>query len=144
MRTKTNHLPTILLAEDQEETLKAILAFLEESFRERYEVIGSVRDGIALVNETLKLEPDVAVVDISMPKLNGIDAASELNERKCSSKIVILTIHSEPAFVRAAMNAGALGYVLKSRVFSDLPLAVDAALRGERFTSPPLENRVSD
>ena len=141
MGTKTNRLPTVLLAEDHEDTRKAIVAFLEKSYRGRYQVIGSVRDGIALVNEALRLAPDIAVVDISMPKLNGIDAASELKERKCSTKIVILTIQSEPAFLRAALNAGAMGYVLKSRMFSDLPRAVDAALRGERFASTPLENR---
>ncbi|MBI4463539.1 MAG: response regulator transcription factor [Acidobacteria bacterium] len=141
METETKSLPTILVAEDHEDTLKAIVAFLEKYYRDRYEVVGSVRDGMALVNEALKLAPDLAVVDVSMPKLNGIEATAELKQRKCSTKIVMLTIYSEPAFFRAAFDAGAVGYVLKTRMYSDLPLAVDAALRGERFTSLPLENR---
>lgn len=139
--TEVKRLPRILLAEDQDYTLKAIATFLEERYRERYAVVGVVKDGTTLVSETVKLAPDVAVVDLSMPGLNGLDATAALKKKNCVTKIVILTMNWEPEFLRAAFAAGAIGYVLKHRMVSDLPRAIEAALRGERFISPPLEPR---
>jgi DNA-binding NarL/FixJ family response regulator len=126
---------TILLAEDHEHVLEAIAHFLEHS----HQIVGKVRDGSALVREAWKLAPDIAVVDIAMPLLNGLDATAELKkENDASVKIVILTANPEPIIVRAALAAGASAYVLKTRMIPDLPLAIEAALKGERFISPPL------
>ena len=129
-------LPQILLAEDQEYVLAAIAAFLQERCKGRYEVVGTVRDGTALVSETVRLVPDIAVVDITIPGLNGLEATAELTKRNCDTKIVILTMNWEPEFLQAALAAGAIGYVLKHRMVTDLPSAIDAALQGERFISP--------
>lgn len=138
--TKARRLPQILLAEDQEYVLAAIAAFLQERYKERYEVVGTVRDGTALVSETLRLAPDVAVVDITMPGLNGLEATTELARRNCGTKVVILTMNWETEFLEAALVAGAVGYVLKHRMVTDLPSAIDAALQGKRFISPSVQN----
>jgi DNA-binding NarL/FixJ family response regulator len=130
------HCARILVADDNEATLEAIARFLED---ERYQVIRLVRDGVALVSDTVQLHPDVAVVDILMPEMNGLDATAHLRRMNCNTRIVVLTAHREPEFVRAAFASGALGYVLKHRLVSDLPNAIEMALRGERFLSPPLE-----
>ena len=138
MEIGMKRLPQILLADDQEATLAAIAAFLEVRYKESYEVVGAVTDGTALVKATTSLAPDVAVVDISMPGLSGLDAVAELKKKNCDTKIVILTMHWEPEFLHAAFAAGAIGYVLKHRLVTDLPPAIEAALRGEPFVSPPL------
>jgi DNA-binding NarL/FixJ family response regulator len=131
-------LATILLAEDHERMLDAIAQFLAPS----HQIVGKVRDGRALVREAGILAPDIAVVDISMPVLNGLDAAAQLKKEKRSrTKIVILTNNSEPIVLRAALTAGASAYVLKHRLVPDLPLAIEAALKGEKFISPPLAEK---
>ncbi|MBI4461135.1 MAG: response regulator transcription factor [Acidobacteria bacterium] len=131
-------LPNILLADDQDSTLAAIAAFLEVHYKDRYKVIGAVTSGTALVNTAARTPPDVAVVDITMPGLSGLDAVAEIKKRNCDTKIVMLTVHWEPEFMHAAFAAGAIGYVLKHRLVTDLPPAIEAALRGETFVSPPL------
>jgi len=83
----------------------------------------------------MKLQPDVIVTDISMPKLNGIEAANRLWESGCSSRIAFLTVQTDPDVVRAALEAGALGYVLKSSVTTDLLIAIEEALAGRTFVS---------
>ena len=132
-------LPRILLAEDQEYVLAAIAAFLQERCKGRYELVGSVRNGTALVDEAIRLSPDIAVVDITIPGLNGLQAADELKKRHCDTKIVILTMNWEPQFLQAALAVGAMGYVLKHRMVTELPSAIDAALNGKRFISPTVE-----
>jgi DNA-binding NarL/FixJ family response regulator len=128
-------LATILLAEDHEQMLETIAQFLAH----RHKIVGRVRDGIALVRLAGTLAPDIAVVDISMPVLNGLDATAELNKGSCPrTKIVILTNNTEPLVVRAALTAGASAYVLKRRMIPDLFLAIEAALKGKSFISPPL------
>jgi DNA-binding NarL/FixJ family response regulator len=137
---KARRLPRILLAEDQEYVLAAIAAFLQERYSDRYEIVGTVRDGTALVRETLRLAPDVAVVDITIPGLNGLEATSELTRRNCGTRVVILTMNWETEFLDAALAAGAIGYVLKHRMVTDLPDAIDAALQGKRFISSSVQN----
>lgn len=125
----------IVVADDNESTLQAMTRFLQE---ERYSVVGTVPDGSALVNEVARLAPDLAVVDITMPGVSGIEAVVQLKQKNCGTKFVMLTVHREPEFVKLAFDAGACGYVLKHRVVTDLPAAIESALRGERFLSPPL------
>jgi DNA-binding NarL/FixJ family response regulator len=83
----------------------------------------------------MKLQPDVIVTDISMPKLSGIDAVDRLRESGCSSKVVFLTVHSDPDFVDAALKTGALAYVLKPSIASDLLFAIQEAFAGRAFVS---------
>jgi DNA-binding NarL/FixJ family response regulator len=121
----------ILLADDHPDLLKAVERQLELEF----EVVGKVLDGQRLLDEATRLKPDVIVSDISMPLLNGIEAADQLKESGCQSRIVFLTVHSDPDFVRECLAAGALGYVVKSRMIAELVPAIREALTGHIFIS---------
>ena len=127
----------ILLADDHSDLLKTVERHLEPEF----EVVGKVLDGQQLLEEAMRLKPDVIVSDISMPLLNGIEAADQLKESGCQSRIVFLTVHSDPDFVRACLAAGALGYVVKSRMMMELVPAIREALAGHIFTSCHLAGR---
>ena len=122
----------ILLADDHRYLLELIRGLLEPAFN----VVGCVEDGESLVEAAGKLQPDVIVTDISMPKLNGIDAAERLRESGSSSKIVFLTVHADPDFVQAALKTGAVAYVSKFRINTDLLVAIGEALAGRIFVSP--------
>ena len=121
----------ILLADDHKEMRNRVVHLLERDF----DVVGAVDDGASLLEAESKLHPDVCVVDISMTSVCGIEAATSLKERGSTAKIVFLTVHEDPDFVRAAMEAGALGYVLKSRMVSDLSVAIRGAMAGRQFVS---------
>ena len=99
-------------------------------------MIGTVNDGRTLVSEAQWLQPDVIVLDIGMPILNGIEAAHELHEVGSRAKLVFLTIHQGPAFVRGCFAEGGLGYVTKSRMGTDLIPAIHEALSDHHFVSP--------
>jgi DNA-binding NarL/FixJ family response regulator len=124
----------ILLADGNANFLELAASFLEPAF----EVIGTVRDGQSLLNATAKLKPDVLIVDICMPILNGIEAAEKLCNSGSTVKIVFLTLHDDPDFMRAALAAGAMGYVIKSRLAEELVFAVHEALASRIFISPSL------
>jgi DNA-binding NarL/FixJ family response regulator len=98
-------------------------------------VVNRVGDGKSLLDEAVRLQPEVVVLDISMPVLNGLQAALELRRTGSKAKIVFLTVHEDPDYVRGAFAAGAQGYVVKSRLASDLPLAIREALAGRHFVS---------
>jgi DNA-binding NarL/FixJ family response regulator len=119
------------LADDHRSFPEIVVRLLEPEF----EVIGTVLDGQALFEEAMRLKPDVIVTDISMPVLNGIEAVDRLQESGCNSMIVFLTVHSDPDFVRRCLSIGALGYVVKSRVTTELVPAVREALAGHIFVS---------
>jgi DNA-binding NarL/FixJ family response regulator len=109
--------------------------------RSEYEVVGAVADGQSLIDVESKTMPDVCVIDISMPVLDGLGAATELDVRRSKAKIVFLTVNEDPDFLRAALKMGALGYVLKSRMASDLCPAIKEALAGRPFISPSIKLR---
>ena len=122
----------ILLADDHKEIRDRAVRLLEPEF----EVVGAVADGNALVRVSAQLKPDVCIIDISMPYLNGIEAAIKLRENGSEARIVFLTVNEDSDFVRAALKTGALGYVVKSRMATDLCLAINGAIRGDLFVSP--------
>lgn len=128
----------ILLADDHPRFPEMAEHFLAPEF----EIVGKVANGQALFEEAMRLKPDVVVTDISMPVLNGIDAADKLKESGCKSRIVFLTVHSDSDFVRRCLTAGAHGYVVKSRIATELVPAVREALAGHIFISQnlPLPN----
>ena len=126
--------PRVLLVDDEREFLRAVALQLKDEF----EIVGMSLDGARAVALTTKLSPDVVVLDISMPTTSGLDAALCLGERHCPSRVVFLTVHDDPDFVQAALNAGAAAYVLKPRLVTDLVPAIWAALNGDIFISPPL------
>jgi DNA-binding NarL/FixJ family response regulator len=102
-------------------------------------VVGSVADGRALLAEAERLHPDVIVLDITMPRLDGIEAARQLRRSHHQPvRLVFLTVHEDADYARAALDAGGLGYVVKTRLTSDLLPAIRAALADRRFVSPTI------
>ena len=124
----------ILLAEDHTEMRNRVIGLLEPEF----EVVGAVEDGHALLKAESETQPDVCLIDVSMPVICGIDAAAKLKARGSKAKIVFLTVYEDSDFLQAALKSGALGYVVKSRLASDLCAAIHEALAGRQFISPSL------
>jgi DNA-binding NarL/FixJ family response regulator len=102
---------------------------------EDFDIVGSVNNGRDVVAEVHRLDPDVLVIDISMPIVDGLQAASQLQSGNCRTKIVFLTVHEDQDFVVAALFLGASGYVTKSHLSSDLATAIREALQGSTFVS---------
>lgn len=131
--------PRILLADDHPDVLDALRGLLGELG----EVVGTVRDGQALVEAAQRLEPDLILSDISMPRLNGLDATRALQTCAPKSKVIIVTVHRKPAYVSSALNAGAWGYLLKRSAVAELPQAVLHVLAGDCYIGRGLrEERV--
>jgi len=126
------------LADDHIEMRSAVVQMLESEF----EMLEPVADGRALLEKAKELKPDIYLLDISMPILNGIETATQLREIGSTAKVIFLTIHADVDFLRAALNTGALGYVIKPRIKSDLTTAVREVLAGKVFISPPLQSLV--
>ena len=126
--------PRILLADDHAPMLEGISAALAP----HYEIVETVGDGRALVEAALRLKPDLIVVDITMPHLNGIDAAMQIKTSLPGIKLLFVTMHSSSAYVRAALEAGGTGYLLKSAVREELLDAVQSVLKGRIYISPVL------
>ncbi len=124
----------LFLADDHE----AMLAVVKDLLHARYDVVGTACDGETVLDFVAALAPDVVVMDISMPRLNGVKAAERLKDSGTRAKLIFLTVYGNPEFIRSAFAAGALGYVIKHRLMTDLPLAIEAALEGKRFISPSL------
>jgi DNA-binding NarL/FixJ family response regulator len=124
--------PRILVADDNQAMLETVVSLLAPDF----EVVGAVNDGGTALEAAVRLQPEVAVLDISMPVLNGIEAAERIKENgKCPTRIVFLTANSDPEMVEAALATGALGYVFKLRLDFDLIPAIRLALAGRRLVS---------
>jgi len=121
----------VLLADDHEEVLARVRVILGEEF----DIVNAVNNGRDAIEETERLDPDVLVIDISMPILNGLQAASKLRETNLRTKIVFLTVHEDPDFVAAALAAGASAYVTKEDVTTDLLPAIYEVLQGGTYIS---------
>lgn len=128
--------PRILLADDHPDFLAVTVRLVESKFD--CEVVKTFDDGQAIVNEAGELDPDLFVLDISMPGLNGIEAAVQLRAAGRKGKIVFLTMHEDQDYLRNALATGALGYVLKTRMATDLVPALQQALVGQQFVSQPM------
>lgn len=126
----------ILLADDN----PAILDLVVEILRRDYEVIGAVSDGNSVLLSAESLRPDVLVLDISMGAVSGIELARLLLEQGFTGKIVFLTVHEDPDFLRAAIGAGGSAYVVKTRLDIDLLPAIRETLRGRFFVSSSLRH----
>jgi CheY-like chemotaxis protein len=127
--------PRILLADDQEEMLQTVNLILSDDFT----VVGSVDNGLRAVDLAMTLRPDVLVLDISMPVVDGLEAARRLEELGSCARIIFLTVHVDCEFVEAALSAGALGYVLKPCLASELVPAIWTVLQGNIFVSPSMQ-----
>jgi DNA-binding NarL/FixJ family response regulator len=126
--------PSIVLADDQPEVLDRARQLLEPKFN----LLASVENGQQAIWAVSTLDPDLLVLDISMPVLNGIRTASHLKKTGCRTKVIFLTIHQDPDFLAAAFSVGALGYVLKYYLATDLLPAIREVLQGHIFISPAM------
>lgn len=130
--------PRVLLADDH----SLMLAGLRRLVEETCDVVGAVEDGRALVEAVQHLEPDLILLDISMPLLNGIDAARQIRKLRTSAKLIFLTMHTSPSYVTEAFHVGASGYLLKRSAPMELPLAIEAVLKGQQYLTPSITKPV--
>lgn len=124
--------PRIMLADDHTILVEAFRKLLEPHF----EIVATVSDGFALLDAAAQLKPDVIVVDISMPLLNGLEAAQRLKKRLPAVKIVFLTMNEDPDLAVEAMRAGAAGYLLKNSAATELIRAIQLSLKGKTYVTP--------
>ncbi len=122
----------VLLADDHPQLIQRVATLLRPTF----DVVGIASNGQELISAAMQLHPDVIVADITMPVMTGIEAAHQLREAGSSAKFVFLTVHSDIDFIQACQAEGALGYVVKSRMGTDLIPAINAALSGQSYISP--------
>jgi|SRR5277367_5701598 len=121
----------VVVAEDLAPVLTIVITLLCESF----DIVGAVSDGEAALAATLKLNPDLVVLDISMPLMSGIEVAQELKKSGNTARIVFLTVHEDTDILKKCHAAGGLGYVIKLFMETDLIPAINEALAGHTFTS---------
>jgi DNA-binding NarL/FixJ family response regulator len=124
--------PRVVIADDHQILAEGLRGLLEPEF----EVVGVVADGRQLVAAAREHRPDAVVADVTMPVLNGIEAAVQLRDLGVKAKVVFLTMHRDVAYAHRAMEAGAAGYVLKHSVASELVTAVREALQGRTYVTP--------
>jgi DNA-binding NarL/FixJ family response regulator len=124
--------PRVLLADDHQMLADALRAVVEP----RCEVVGTVADGRALLEAAEKLQPDIIVLDISMPQLNGFDAGRKLKQTLPHVKLIFMTMHEDPYLVGEAFRAGASAFLLKEAAASELTEAIDQVLQGGSFITP--------
>lgn len=132
----------VLLAEDHTIVRKGLRSLLEKETS--IAVVGESEEGRDAVKKANELEPDVVVMDISMPGLNGLEATRQLKKRFPGMKIIILTAHANEEYVFQTLQAGASGYLIKSAAPTDLISAIQAAMRGESYLSPSISRTVID
>jgi DNA-binding NarL/FixJ family response regulator len=132
--------PRVLIAEDHTLVREGLRILLSGEV----EVVDTVEDGRALLSAAERLKPDVILLDISMPLLNGLDAARQLAQAKSTAKLVFVTMHADPAYVRQAFRAGASGYVVKSSASAHLTEAIHEVVAGRRYISPIPGTDVAD
>ena len=124
--------PRVLLADDHTMVLDGFRKLLEEGC----EIVGVAEDGRTLLRKAQELQPDIVTLDISMPQLNGIDAARKLKKILPLTKIIFVTMHADPAYVNEAFKAGASAYLLKRSAGSELVQAIQLALDGQCYVTP--------
>ncbi|MDH5741632.1 MAG: response regulator transcription factor [Nitrospira sp.] len=130
--------PRLLMADDH----SIMLAGLRKLVEGTCEVVGAVEDGRAVVEAAERLRPDLILIDISMPLLNGMDAARQIKKSVPDAKLIFLTMHASPVFATEALQAGASGYLLKQSAASELPQAIDTVLKGQTYLTPMITRSV--
>ncbi len=129
---------TLLLADDHAVIIEGLRHILEAHF----DVVGTAVDGMTLVTSAKELRPDIVIVDVCMPRLNGIDAARRIRAANPDTKIVFLSMHTDAVYVSEALAAGGSAYVLKSSAGFEILAAVREVLEGGTFVTPAIDHRV--
>jgi DNA-binding NarL/FixJ family response regulator len=127
----------ILIADDFEDWRRQVCLLLQA--RPEWQVIAEALDGVAAIHKAEELRPDLVLLDIGLPKLNGIEAARRIRRRFPTFKIIFLSLYDSLDMVEAALSTGAMGYVRKTDALRDLLPAVDAVLQGKQFVSSSLK-----
>ena len=122
----------ILLADDHSFILAGIRSLLEA----HYDLVGQVSDGRSLVEAAGTLRPDLIILDVTMPLLNGIDAARQIKKAWPEARLLFLSMHSSPVYLREALDAGGSGYLLKSSAVEELRTAIQTVLKGRTYVAP--------
>ncbi len=132
--------PRILVADDHALVIEGFRRILQE----HYELVGTVGDGYALLAAAKTVQPDIVILDISMPLLNGIDTSAQLKKICPTAKIIIVTMHAGADYVRSAFEAGASAYVLKGSAVDELEQAIRAVLGGHSYITPLITKEFVD
>jgi DNA-binding NarL/FixJ family response regulator len=128
----------ILLADDHKFITEGLKSLLDPD----YDVVGIVSDGKALVEEAARLQPDIIVADISMPRLNGIEAIRQVVEQNSQARIIVLTMHPDITYATRALEAGAAGYVLKHSAPQELIQAIEVSMVGKKFITERIKSEL--
>jgi DNA-binding NarL/FixJ family response regulator len=140
-RTNVKNL-RILIADDHGLVRRGAVEVLHS--RPGWRIVGEAANGREAVEKSIKLRPDVAILDISMPELDGVEAVCQIREAVPDTKVLVLTMHGSDQMVQRALDAGAHGYILKSDLTESLPEAVKAISEGKRFLTPKVSEIVLD
>ena len=127
-------IPRILLADDQKEFRQTVASMLEDEF----EIVGLAENGKQVLDLVIDRPPDVLILDIFMPVLNGIETAACLKASGCPAKVLFVSVHEDPDFVDSAMSVGALGYVSKAHLATDLIPGIHTVMENHIYISPSL------
>lgn len=130
--------PRVLLADDHSFVLEGFKKLLED----HCQLVGAVEDGRTLIETTLNLQPDLVILDISMPRLNGIEAAKKLKKQAPAVKLIFVTMHADMAYIDAAFRAGASGYLLKRSAATELMQAVQSVMNDKFYMTPLITKEV--
>lgn len=132
--------PRVLMADDHSIFLAGVRKLIED----QCEVVGTVEDGRALLEAADRLKPDLILLDISMPLLNGLEAARHLKKTRPETKLLFLTMHASPRYATEAFKVGAQGFLLKQSAASELPQAITALMQGKHYLTPSIAKQVID
>ncbi|MBL7064930.1 MAG: response regulator transcription factor [Anaerolineae bacterium] len=132
----------VLLADDHTLVRQGLRVLLES--KPRFTVVGEADDGREALQLVEKLHPDVVVMDIGMPGMNGLEATAQITGQESDTKVVILSMYTDEIYVHQSLRVGASAYVLKRAVYNELQLAIEAAHRGEKYLSPGISNAIVD
>lgn len=133
-----NQKPRVLMADDHSILLAGLRKLIEGSC----DIVGAVENGRALVEAAERLRPDLILLDISMPLLNGLDAARQLKKLLPDTKLLFLTMHASPTYATEALKVGGSGYLLKQSAASELPQAIEAVMKGQTYLTPAITQSV--
>lgn len=132
--------PRILMADDHRIVAEGLRSLLEPEF----ELVEIVEDGVQMVEAAKRLSPDVILADITMPRLNGLEALEQLRAANCKAKIVFLTMHKDATYAARALRAGASGFVLKHSASSELVKAIQESLMGRNYVTPAVAKTLKE